>query len=65
MIGALEGGRAMSLTARKLHPRCGAEIVGVDVESVDDATSKAMLLFRGRSLTDEDAARGRAQLELV
>jgi len=53
----------MSLTTRKLHPLLGAEIVGIDVKSVDDATFKAIvdafneysvLLFRGQSLTDEE-----------
>ncbi len=53
----------MSLTTRKLHPLLGAEIVGIDVKSVDDATFKAIadtfneysvLLFRGQSVTDEE-----------
>jgi alpha-ketoglutarate-dependent 2,4-dichlorophenoxyacetate dioxygenase len=53
----------MSLTTRKLHPLFGAEIVGVDVKRVDDATFAAIvaafneysvLLFRGQRLTDEE-----------
>jgi alpha-ketoglutarate-dependent 2,4-dichlorophenoxyacetate dioxygenase len=53
----------MSLTTRKLHPQFGAEVVGIDVKSVDDATFKAIvdafnehsvLLFRGQSLADEE-----------
>ena len=53
----------MSLTTRRLHPLLGAEVVGIDVNSVDDATFKAIvdafneysvLLFRGQSLTDEE-----------
>jgi len=53
----------MSLTTRQLHPQLGAEVVGIDVKSVDDATFKAIvdafndysvLLFRGQSLTDEE-----------
>jgi len=53
----------MSLTTRKLHPLLGAEVVGIDVKNVDDATFKAIvdafneysvLLFRGQSLTDEE-----------
>lgn len=53
----------MSLTTRKLHPLLGAEIVGIDVKNVDDATFKAIvdafnehsvLLFRGQSLADEE-----------
>ena len=53
----------MSLTTRKLHPLLGAEIVGIDVKSVEDATFKAIvdafneysvLLFRGQSLSDEE-----------
>lgn len=52
----------MSLTMRRLHPLFGAEIVGVDVKSVDAPTFQAVvdafnehsvLLFRGQSLTDE------------
>jgi alpha-ketoglutarate-dependent 2,4-dichlorophenoxyacetate dioxygenase len=52
----------MSLTTRQLHPRFGAEVVGVDVKSVDEATFAAIvaafnehsvLLFRGQALTDE------------
>ena len=52
----------MSLTTRKLHPLFGAEIVGIDVEGVDEPTFKALveafdeysvLVFRGRFLTDE------------
>ena len=52
----------MSLTTRKLHPLVGAEIVGVDVKTVDEATfaeiaaafnEHSVLLFRGQSLTDE------------
>jgi alpha-ketoglutarate-dependent 2,4-dichlorophenoxyacetate dioxygenase len=52
----------MSLTMRTLHPLFGAEIVGVDVKSVDDRTFRAIvdafdehsvLLFPGQSLTDE------------
>jgi len=52
----------MSLTMRRLHPLFGAEIVGVDVKSVDPPTFQAVvdafnehsvLLFRGQSLTDE------------
>jgi alpha-ketoglutarate-dependent 2,4-dichlorophenoxyacetate dioxygenase len=52
----------MSLTTRTLHPLFGAEIVGVDVKTVDDPTFRAVvaafneysvLLFRGQSLTDE------------
>jgi alpha-ketoglutarate-dependent 2,4-dichlorophenoxyacetate dioxygenase len=53
----------MSLTTRTLHPLFGAEIVGVNVKSVDEATFPAIvaafnehsvLLFRGQSLTDEE-----------
>jgi len=53
----------MSLTMRRLHPLFGAEIVGVDVKSVDAPTFEAVvdafnehsvLLFRGQSLTDEE-----------
>src|SRR5713101_127978 len=53
----------MSLTTRKLHPLVGAEIVGVDVKTADEATFTAIvaafeehsvLLFRGQSLTDEE-----------
>ena len=33
----------MSLTTRKLHAQLGAEIVGIDVKSVDDATFKAVV----------------------
>jgi alpha-ketoglutarate-dependent 2,4-dichlorophenoxyacetate dioxygenase len=53
----------MSLTTRKLHPRFGAEIVGVDVRSVDEPTFRAIvaafeehsvLLFRGQRLADEE-----------
>jgi len=53
----------MSLTTRPLHPLFGAEIVGIDVTSVDDATFAAIvaafdehsvLLFRGQSLSDEE-----------
>jgi len=49
----------MSLTTRKLHPQVGAEIVGVDVSRVDEATFQelvaafnehSVLLFRGQSL---------------
>ena len=52
----------MSLTTRKLHPLFGAEIVGIDVEGVDEPTFKALveafdeysvLVFRGQFLTDE------------
>jgi len=52
----------MSLTMRRLHPLFGAEIVGIDVKSVDAPTFQAVvdafnehsvLLFRGQSLTDE------------
>ena len=52
----------MPLTTRKLHPLFGAEIVGIDVRSVDDRGFRAIvdafnehsvLLFRGQSLTDE------------
>jgi len=52
----------MSLTTRALHPRFGAEVVGVDVTRVDEATfaevvaafeEHSVLLFRGQSLTDE------------
>src|SRR5216684_2550892 len=52
----------MSLTTRKLHPLVGAEIVGVDVKTADEATFTAIvaafnehsvLLFRGQALTDE------------
>ncbi|HYB70633.1 MAG TPA: TauD/TfdA family dioxygenase [Candidatus Bathyarchaeia archaeon] len=52
----------MSLTTRKLHPRFGAEIVGIDVTRVDEQTFGAVadafeeysvLLFRGQFLTDE------------
>lgn len=52
----------MSLTTRELHALVGAEIVGVDVKTVDDATFDAIvaafneysvLLFPGQSLTDE------------
>jgi alpha-ketoglutarate-dependent 2,4-dichlorophenoxyacetate dioxygenase len=53
----------MPLTTRKLHPRFGAEIVGIDVKRVDDATfsdivaafeEHSVLLFRGQSLTDDE-----------
>jgi alpha-ketoglutarate-dependent 2,4-dichlorophenoxyacetate dioxygenase len=53
----------MSLTTRKLHPLVGAEIVGVDVKTVDEPTFQeivaafnehSVLLFRGQSLTDEE-----------
>jgi len=53
----------MSLTTRKLHPLVGAEIVGVDVKTLDDAqfqeivaafNEHSVLLFRGQSLTDEE-----------
>ncbi|MFI5326843.1 MAG: TauD/TfdA dioxygenase family protein, partial [Candidatus Rokuibacteriota bacterium] len=53
----------MSLTTRTLHPLFGAEIVGVNVKSVDETTFQAIvaafnehsvLLFRGQSLTDEE-----------
>jgi alpha-ketoglutarate-dependent 2,4-dichlorophenoxyacetate dioxygenase len=53
----------MSLTTRKLHPLFGAEIVGVDVKTVDEPTFQeivaafnehSVLLFRGQSLTDEE-----------
>ena len=53
----------MSLTTRTLHPLFGAEIVGVDVKIVDEATFQeivaafnehSVLLFRGQSLTDEE-----------
>ena len=52
----------MSPTTRALHPRFGVELVGVDVNRVDDATfaevvaafeEHSVLLFRGQSLTDE------------
>ena len=52
----------MSLTTRALHPLFGVELVGVDVNRVDDATfaevvaafeEHSVLLFRGQSLTDE------------
>jgi alpha-ketoglutarate-dependent 2,4-dichlorophenoxyacetate dioxygenase len=63
MIGALEGGRAMSLTIRALHPLFGAELVGLDLERVDDTTfgeivaafdEHSVLLFRGQTLTDDE-----------
>lgn len=53
----------MSLTTRVLHPLFGAELVGIDVKRVDDATfaeiaaafnEHSVLLFRGQSLTDEE-----------
>ena len=53
----------MALATRRLHPLFGAEILGVDVKRVDDATFKeieaafnehSVLLFRGQSLTDEE-----------
>ena len=53
----------MSLTIRALHPLFGAELVGVDVKRVDDATfaeiavafnEHSVLLFRGQSLGDEE-----------
>jgi alpha-ketoglutarate-dependent 2,4-dichlorophenoxyacetate dioxygenase len=53
----------MSPTTRALHPRFGAELVGVDVKRVDDAAfaeiaaafdEHSVLLFRGQSLTDEE-----------
>ena len=53
----------MSLTTRKLHPLVGAEIVGVDVKTVDEAAfaeivaafnEHSVLLFRGQSLSDEE-----------
>ena len=56
----------MSLTTRKLHPLFGAEIVGVDVRTVDEAVfaeivaafnEHSVLLFRGQALTDERADR--------
>jgi alpha-ketoglutarate-dependent 2,4-dichlorophenoxyacetate dioxygenase len=52
----------MSLTTRKLHPLFGAEILGIDVKDVDDATFRgivdafnehSVLLFRGQFPTDE------------
>ncbi len=52
----------MSLTTRKLHPQFGAEVVGIDVKALDEATfaelvgafdEHSVLLFRGQSLTDE------------
>ena len=51
----------MSLTTRTLHPLFGAEIVGVDVKTVDEPVFQelvaafnehSVLLFRGQSLTD-------------
>jgi alpha-ketoglutarate-dependent 2,4-dichlorophenoxyacetate dioxygenase len=51
-----------SLSLRPLHPSVGAEILGVDVRRVDDATFAAIadafethsvLLFRGQSIDDE------------
>ena len=53
----------MSFATRPLHPLFGAEIVGIDVKTVDDGTFKAIvdafnehsvLLFRGQSLTDDE-----------
>ena len=53
----------MALATRRLHPLFGAEILGVDVKRVDDATfaeivaafnEYSVLLFRGQSLTDEE-----------
>ena len=53
----------MALTIRRLHPLFGAEIVGVDVKRLDEATFReiaaafnehSVLLFRGQSLTDEE-----------
>ena len=53
----------MSLTTRTLHPLFGAEIVGVDVKTVDELVfqelvaafnERSVLLFRGQSLTDEE-----------
>ena len=53
----------MALTIRRLHPLFGAEIVGVDVKRLDEATFReiaaafnehSVLLFRGQSLSDEE-----------
>ena len=53
----------MTLDIRPLHPRFGAEIRGVDVRRVDDATfaeivaafdEHSVLLFRGQSIGDEE-----------
>src|SRR6478672_6306300 len=61
-IGALRGGRAMSVTTRALHPLFGVEAVGVDVTRLDEAAfaevvalfeEHSVLLFRGQTLTDE------------
>jgi alpha-ketoglutarate-dependent 2,4-dichlorophenoxyacetate dioxygenase len=52
----------VSLATRKLHPLFGAEVLGVDVTRVDDATfteivdafnEYSVLLFRGQPVTDE------------
>src|SRR5688572_16454744 len=62
-VTADRGGRLMTLATRRLHPLFGAEILGVDVKRVDDATfpeivaafnEYSVLLFRGQSLTDEE-----------
>ena len=53
----------MSLTTKPLHRLFGAEIVGIDVKRVDDATfaeivaafeEYSVLLFRGQSLGDDE-----------